>query len=169
MDPVFKAWRVTSVVSVLQLLVGLVLYKSFMDISHAAFLVGFLTLAFILPVVEGSFSGCCSRMENVLAIAALTAFAVAAGASVVVLYPQTSGYLGWDFFEITALAFVALLLAIVMLAFVLLAALHYQGMDEVQERPWVTLVCLFPAGIGLVCGGAILLYRQWQKFCELAG
>lgn len=169
MDPVFKAWRVTAVVSVLQLLVGLVLYKSFMDISHTAFLVGFLTLAFILPVVDGSFSGCCSRMENVLAIAALTAFAVAAGASVMVLYPQTGGYLGWDFFEVMALAFMALLLVIVLLSFVLLTALHYQGMEEVQESPRVTIACLTPAGIGFVFGGAVLLYRKWQRFRELAG
>jgi hypothetical protein len=168
MDPVFKAWRVTAVVSVLQLLLGIVLYQTLGDIPHTTFLVGFGTMIAVLPIVEGEMHYC-QRMESIILTATFAAFAITTATDVPIYYERAGGYLGWDFFMVAFLIFITILLVGVALAFVLLIALHYQGMDEVQERPRVTIACLLPAGLGLVFGGAVLLYRKWQNFREMAG
>lgn len=173
---IYKAWCVTSVVSVLQFLLGIGLYWLFGSVAIAAATVGFCTFVALFPVIEGAVPEYCQKMERVLIAAASAAFAVAAAALAARYYQQMNGYLGEDFSLTVLFIVITFLLVITILSGILLTSLGYQKFGNIQEQespPGTIVTFLLPAGLGLVFGGAILLYRQlyrqWQRFRETAG
>lgn len=161
----FKPWRVNAVVSALQFALGVVMYWWFGSVAIAAATVGFCTFVALFPVTEGVIPEYCAytAMEKIVVAAVLAAFAIALAAVAVRIYLRTNSYLGWDFFSSAAFMIMALLLVIVALAFVYITTLYYMGIDRVREPPSVSIVCLLPAGIGLLFGAFYFSMQYYRR------
>ena len=96
-DAMFKPWLVATVVSILQLLLGIVVYLWFGNIAIAAATVGFVTLCYIFLLIGKVIPAYCEMMEQIMGAAALIAFMVACSAAAVYAFRNADSYAGSDF------------------------------------------------------------------------
>ncbi|OGG62097.1 hypothetical protein A3I46_00610 [Candidatus Kaiserbacteria bacterium RIFCSPLOWO2_02_FULL_54_13] len=163
-DAVFKPWCVNAVVSVLQFLLGIGMYWWFGSVAIAAATVGFVTFCSLLPIVEGAFPRYCEMMEQIVGAATSATFAIAISALAAHFLLQENSYLGWGFLvSVVVLLVVAFLLLAFAFVLVLIIAGDYKSIDKIQEPPLVFIVCLLPAGIGLLFGAFYFPIRHYRR------